>query len=339
MLVGLLTLLAATNTPAAVSNVVQEATGMAVSIPDPNDPVEREYRRLLEMDDLAQAEVDDLIVRHARAKGAGDDISGITLRARIKDRLEPVRQGYEGFLQRHPDHARARVAYGSFLSDLGEEQAGAEQWEKARQIDPGIPAVWNNLANYYGHNGPVTNAFVYYAKAIELNPREAIYYQNFGTTVYLFRRDATNFYGITEPEVFEKAMALYRKAMELQPEDFHLATDYARSYYGMKPPKSGTPEGDRAAEKAFYEEALAAWRRAEKLARDDLEREGIQLHFARLQLNTGSFAEARASLDAVTNALFAATKRNLERKLARLTGQDQATNLPAVSVDSSPLSR
>lgn len=326
LLVGLLTLMAATNTPAAVSNAVQQTTGMAITVPDPNDPVEREYRRLLEADDDAQADVDEMIARNARDKSAGDNTGTITLRARIKERLEPVRKGYEDFLQRHAGHARARVAYGSFLNDIGEEQAGAEQWEKARQLDPNDPAVWNNLANYYGHNGPVTNSFVYYAKAIELNPREAIYFQNFATTVYLFRRDATNFYRITEPQVFEKAMGLYRKAMEIEPENFHLATDYAQSYYGMKPPKTGTPEGDRAAEKKFYNEAIVAWRRAQQLARDNMEREGIYLHFARLQINAGEYDDARTALGEVTNSFFAGTKRNLERKLAQLAGQNPSTN-------------
>ena len=54
-----------------------------------------------------------------------------------------------------------------------------------------------------------------YAKAIELNPAEPVYYQNFATTVYLFRKDARAFYGINEQQVFDKALALYRKAMQI----------------------------------------------------------------------------------------------------------------------------
>jgi len=58
----------------------------------------------------------------------------------------------------------------------------------------------------------VKKAFDYYAKAIELNPQEPIYYHNFGTTVYLFRKDAMDFYGITEQQVYDKALGLYSKA-------------------------------------------------------------------------------------------------------------------------------
>ena len=326
LLVGILTALAVSNAPAALRDAIDQSAGIKIEIPDKNDPVEREYQKLLAADDAAQGEVDAMIARSAGDKVKGDEIGAITLRARIRERLAPVRKGYEDFLGQHPEHARARLAFGSFLNDLGEEPAAAEQWEKARALDPKNPAAWNNLANYYGHNGPVTNAFVCYAKAIELDPRESVYYQNLATTVFLFRRDATNFFGINEDEVFDKAMALYRKALAIDPENFHLATELAQSYYGMKPKKTGTPEGDRAAEKKFYDEAVAAWRDAQKLARDDTEREGIQLHYARLQINAGQFDAARASLGTVTNGLYLGTKKNLEKKIARLTGQDSGTN-------------
>jgi len=331
LLVGILTAIAVSNAPAALRDAVDQSAGIKIEIPDKNDPIEREYQKLLADDDAAQEAVDVMIAKNAKEKVKGDELGAITLRARIRERLAPVRKGYEDFLVKHPAHARARLAFGSFLNDLGEEPAAADQWEKAREIEPKNPAAWNNLANYYGHNGPVTNAFACYAKAIELDPRESVYYQNFATTVFLFRRDATNFFGISEDEVFDKAMALYRKALAIDPENFHLATDLAQSYYGMKPKKTGTPEGDRVAEKNFYDEAFAAWRNAQKLAGDDTEREGIQLHYARLQINAGKFDEARASLGAVTNALFLGTKKNLEKKIARLTGQEPATNAVPLS--------
>lgn len=37
------------------------------------------------------------------------------------------------------------------------------------------PAVYNNLANIYGHTGPVKKAFEFYARAIELNSHEPVY--------------------------------------------------------------------------------------------------------------------------------------------------------------------
>ena len=66
---------------------------------------------------------------------------------------------------------------------------GKRLWNSTRKIRH--PEI--DLANYYGHNGPIEKAFEYYSKAISLKPTEALYYENFAATVYLFRRDAELF--------------------------------------------------------------------------------------------------------------------------------------------------
>ena len=332
LLAGLLGALLATNQPAALSNVIHKKAGLAVTIPA-NDPVEQEFQKLMADDDAAQAEVDQWIIESGRLPQKGQGIESVTLRARIKQRFDSVKNGYEDFMKRHPQHARARLAYGSFLCDIGEESVAFDHLEKARALDPGNAAAWNNLANWHGHNGGVTNSFKYYAKAIELDPTEPIYYQNFATTVYLFRHDATNFYQISQQQVFDKAMALYRKALELDPDNFLLATDYAQSYYGFKPPKSGRQEADRKAEQKFADEALAAWQTALKLARDDVERQGVMIHFARIQINAGRFEDARKNLNAVTNETLAATKKLLTKKLVDQEGKAGGTNAPSRTDD------
>ena len=128
--------------------------------------------------------------------------------------------------------------------------------------------------------------------------------------------------------MFEKALGLYRKAIELDPWDFQLAADYAQCWYGMTPPKTDTAEGGLAAEQSFCDDALAAWRHAQELARDDREREGIRLHFARFEISAGRYDEARANLNAVTNSFYREARQNLLVRLARLTGEALPTNAP-----------
>ena len=318
LLVGLLGALLATNQPVAVSNLAHQTADVAAPVADLNDPVEQEYQKLLEADDTSQEAVDRLIRENEAFAAEGAGLSGPAVRQRLRDHFAPVQKAYEDFLKRHPDHARARLAYGSFLNDLKDEDGAHDQWEKARQLDPKNPAAWNNLANYYGHNGPVTNAFDYYAKAIALNPNEPVYYHNFGTTVYLFRKDAMDHFKINEPQVFDKALDLYARALQLDPQDFPLATDIAQTYYGIKPPRT--------------DEALLAWNYALKIARDDIEREGVYIHFARVKLNAGRFDEARRHLDAVTNALYAELKRRVLRSLETKETEARRTNAPAASV-------
>jgi tetratricopeptide (TPR) repeat protein len=312
LFIGLLGALMATNQPLAVSNLIRQNVGVSVSIPNPDDPAERELQRLMADDDAAQAEVDKWIRDNSAfaAQGAGE--SREELNRRILARFDSVRKGYEDFLRRHPGFARGHLAYGSFLNDTGDEAGAAAQYEKARQLDPKNPAAWNQLGNYYGEHGLVTNAFAYYARAIELNPVEPVYYQNLATTVYMFRKDAMEFYHINEQQVFDKALALYDKALKLDPNNFPLATDLAQSYYGIRPLRTN--------------DALRAWTNALQIAHDEIEREGIYLHLARTKIAAARFNEARAHLAAVTNSMYDNLKRRLERNLAEKENPAPKTN-------------
>ncbi len=266
------------------------------------DPVDQEYEKLLELDDAAQEDVDKWI-RDAKAfEVKGSSLPEAMLKSKIEQRFGEVKKSYETFLQLHPKHAKARLAYGSFLNDIQDDGAAVTHWEKARELDPSNPAAWNNLANHYGHRGPIKKAFEYYDKAIELNPKEAVYLQNLATTVYLFRDDAMGHYHITEDQVFAKALDLYRQALKLDPKNFPLATDLAQSYYGIKPLRT--------------KEALEAWEYAAKVANDNIEREGVYLHMARVELNSGMFDAARQHINIVTNQMYDVLKGRLTRNLA-----------------------
>jgi tetratricopeptide (TPR) repeat protein len=305
--IGFLSILAATAQLAAATPKGTPKPSSAAASPAA-DPVEQAYEKLLEEDDAAQEEADKWIreIQAFRAKGAAS--SDASLVDRIEQRFAPVKKGYEAFLQQHPNHARARLAFGSFLYETHDEEGGVAQWEKARELDPTNPAAWNNLANHFGHSGPISKAFEYYAKAIELKPEEPVYLQNLATTVYLFRKDAMEFYHIDEKQVFDRSLDLYRKALKFDPQNFPLATDYAQSYYGIKPLRT--------------REALTAWEYALKVANDDFEREGVYLHMARVELNSGLFQEARQHLALVKNDFYSTLKQRLTRNLHEKEGQN-----------------
>jgi tetratricopeptide (TPR) repeat protein len=313
-LAGLLSAALFTNSSVVAGNPPAAVTGVSVQVVNPNDPVEKAYRKILEDDDAAEKDVlkwSDDAESFSRA-GAGDP--GITLNARIRQRLKRIKAEYEDFILQHPNHANARLAYGSFLNDTHDEEGAVAQWEKARQLEPTNPAAWNNLANYYGHRGPVTNAFEYYAKAIELDGRESVYYHNLAVTVYMFRQDAREYYHLTEQQVFDKSLELYRKAIALDPDNFVLFSDYAESFYGTNPPR--------------WQEGLAAWTQALKIAHDEVEREGVYIHLARINLKLGHYAEARRNLDAVTNSMYTTLKNRISRNINETIGKS-VTNAPA----------
>ena len=313
LLIGLVGAVLSTNQPLAVSNVMQEQTG--ITIPVAATPEEKELHAIMEDDDAAQAEVNSWISTNAPASTTNTNLLAESKEAfnhRIITRFDEVRHRYDSFLRTHPNNARGYLAYGSFLNDIGDEDAAMTQYENSRQLDPKNPAVWNNLANYYGEHSPVTNSFAYYAEAIRLKPDEPVYYQNFATTVYLFRKDATESYHINEQQVFDKALGLYQQAMKLAPANFVLADDYAESYYGIKPLRTN--------------DALLAWTNALHVAHTDLERQGVLVHLARVKIAAGFFEDASNHLAAVTNANYLDLKMRLERNLAER--ENPATNAP-----------
>jgi tetratricopeptide (TPR) repeat protein len=318
LLAVLLAVLVSTNQPAVVTNSIASPVVAPATAPDPKDPVEREFHQLMEDDDDAQAEVDGWIKENGEFSAKGAGLSQAELKRRIENRFNRVIKAYEDFLQRHPNHARARVAYASLLGDIKGEESAQEELEKALLIDTNNPAIYNNLANIYGHIGPVKKAFECYAKAIQCNPLEPVYYHNFGTTVYLFRTDAMEFFKIDEQQVFAKAFQLYSNAMRLDPQNFPLASDVAQTYYGIQPMRT--------------DEALKAWTNALMIANDEIEREGVYVHLARIKTLAGRLAEARLHLNSVTNSMYTDLKKRLERNLAERDASQKTNSPPTTAV-------
>jgi tetratricopeptide (TPR) repeat protein len=289
----------------AATNAVVQTTNAVPATPDPNDPVEKEYKKLLADDDLAQNEIDTWLRDNEKFSKEGAGVPSDEMSRRIRERLTPVGN-----------------AYASFLNDIHDEGGAKEQWEQALALNPKDPAVYNNLANLYGHIGPVKKAFEYYAKAIGLNPREPIYYHNMGDTVFLFRKDAREFYGITEQQVFDKALGLYAEALKLDPKNFPLASDVAQTYYGIRPMR--------------LDDALKAWTNTLAIAQSEIEREGVYVHLARLNLIAGRFALARTQLNSVTNETYTELKGRLAHNIETQEKQAQSpTNAPPAKAEAS----
>jgi tetratricopeptide (TPR) repeat protein len=308
----------APNGLAGAANPASQTPAPAAAASESKEAIEAEYHKIMDTDDEVQAEVDKWIRENQEyaAKGAG--LPQAELARRIRERFEPVRKAYEDFIRRYPGHAGARVAFASFLGDLDEEEAAQQQLEKALTLDPKNPAIYNNLANIYGHRGPVKQAFAYFAKAIELKPSEPVYYHNFGTTVYVFRKDAAEYFALGEQQVIEKALGLYSNAMRLDPDNFPLASDVAETYYTIKPLRT--------------DEALKAWTNALHVAHSGVEREGVYIHLARIKMVAGRFAEARDHLNAVTNTLYGELKSRIARRIEERERNPNETNAPPDAV-------
>jgi len=94
-------------------------------------------------------------------------------------------------------------------------------------------------------------------------------------------------YDLTEQQIYTKALGLYSNAFRLDPRNFSFAWDLAQTYYAIKPLPA--------------EEALQTWTNALQIAQDEVDRENVYLHLARIKMLAGRYPEAKAQLNAVTN--------------------------------------
>jgi Flp pilus assembly protein TadD len=276
--------------------------------------IEEQLQKIIDAGEAANTEVEQWLAEAAEKNIAEGSEAAKELNQKIEQRYAVARKGYADFIKEHPKHGGGYAAYGDFLLGQHDEDGAELQLKKALELDQSNPTVYNDLANIYGHHGGVKESFNYYAKAIKLDPTEPIYFQNFGTTVFLFRKDAKEYYNIDEQQVFDKALMLYSNAMRLDPTNFALASDVASSYYGIKPWR--------------FEEALRSWTNALTLTRTDFEREQVYTHFARIETQAGRYDEARASLTAVTNEAHLKLKDRMLRNIVERQ-QAAATNRPA----------
>jgi tetratricopeptide (TPR) repeat protein len=287
------------------------------------DPVTLEYHKILEKDEAALQKIEKIVQEYEAFQEKGAAGPRGAMLTKIDQLVDEVKKTYDDFLQRNPKHVEGYLAYGSFLNELGDEEGATEKWEKARELDPKNPSAWNNLANIFGHIGPIKKAFQYYEKAIELDPKEPVYLQNLATTTYLFRKDAAETYRIDEEAVFDKALALYRQAMKLDPTNIVLATDYAQSYYGIRPLRTN--------------DAIAAWEHCLTLVKSDVEKQGVYLHLARVELNSGKFEDAQKHLDLIKDPsmqeLKARLQKNLDRKKSGEPDESESEKKPDSKID------
>jgi tetratricopeptide (TPR) repeat protein len=296
----------------------------------PPATVEQEVDNLVQLDDLSHEEIEQWMAEAVTNRFANDIAQKAALNLKIKQRRDVVDAAYAQFLVRHPDHVRALILYGSFLREGGQDAEALQQWQQASRLAPTNAAVWNNLGNYYGEEGPVTNAFACYAKAIEIAPREPLYHQNLARNIFLNHAEAIQYYRLKPQAVVAKAQLHFRKVCELWPTNFAAATEYAQSFYAAQVPLTGSRPADWAAAQKLSDEALAAWKSALKLAGTEVERQGVCLHMARIQINAERWSEARKSLAEVREPTLAGLKAELEVKLeARKDGPSGLPKSPA----------
>ena len=242
--------------------------------------------------------------------------------ARLEAFRRRLENDYRRFLGDHPQHTRAMVAYGSLLYDQGRVEEGIRWWEKAIALDPREAYAYNNIANHYGHSGRAAEALKLYDKAIALEPTEPVFRFNWATTCVTFRDEAHAVYGWTKEELLQHGLEQFRKARDLAPQDFELASAYAQTFYGVPKPD--------------WQEAYRAWKFCLDQPLTDAQRQFVYANLARAGVESGRYDEAGQWTAKLTNDGQKSIRRALERRIAerrKTLGPPAATNSPTTGVN------
>jgi tetratricopeptide (TPR) repeat protein len=260
------------------------------------DDIHRWVRETLHHDPLCDAKVSDFLSR------------------RVAHRVETVRLSYEDFLAARPQHNEVRELFELFCDDFTAELAALRLWERERDEDSRNPVAWNNLAHFYGHEGPTSMAFDCYEKMLKLQPEDAVYYRNFAITVFLYRRDAMEYFQEDEQKVYDRSLKLYAEALRRAPKDFGIASELAESYFVIRPVR--------------VNEAIKAWEQALSTANDEMEQGLSRLGLARFAITAGHFERAKELLNQVVapelEAQRAIVLRTLQQKEASAAEESRA---------------
>lgn len=226
--------------------------------------------------------------------------------APAKDRLlgaadQQEQIGHEKFLQEHPGSAAAHLSYAEFLAENGNLRAAVAHWHTAQQLAPSNAAIANSLGGAYLRMGKAAASAAAFAHAIDLERDNPAYHFNLANVEFMLRHDLTAAWKMETPAVLRLALAEFREASRLAPNDLEYARAYAETFYGV-------PDAD-------WSQAEAAWKHVLSLSSQD---DFVYLQLARVSLKRGDGEAARQFLNKVVNAQHDGLKRKLRAQADQL---------------------
>jgi tetratricopeptide (TPR) repeat protein len=208
---------------------------------------------------------------------------------------------HEKFLQENPGSAAAHASYAEFLAEQGNLRAAIVHWRTAQLLAPGRAAIANSLGGAYLRMGKAAASAAEFSRAIGLESGNAAYHFNLANVEFMLRHDLTAAWKMELPAVLRLALAEFREASRLSPNDVEYARAYAETFYGV-------PDPD-------WSEAAAAWKHVLSLSPQG---DFAYLQLARVSLKRGDADGARQFLDKIIDARHDGLKRKLKAQADRL---------------------
>lgn len=211
-----------------------------------------------------------------------------TAQANAAAKINLVRQAYEYLLKSYPKNARAHNYYGELLYDqYGDDATALTHWNLATSLDPNLSAAYNNLGIHYCHTGQYQLGLDAYDRALAIDPEHPDYLFNLAQAYLIYSTQIIDLRHWKKAKVYKEAMKLSKKTVEVSPQDYTLAQDYANNFYAA----------ENFGVKANWTQAAEAWQAARKLARNEVETFFTWLNEGRVWIRQGNKTKAAECLN------------------------------------------
>ena len=218
-------------------------------------------------------------------------------------KIQDLVADFESYLADNPKDLTALILYGKFLRRVDQPGPATGVFLKADKLDPDIAVIKQQIANYLTEEGRIAEALPYLLRAVELSPEKAIYHNQLGSFLFLFREELIRL-GITTQSTNDRNMVIaFREAAKLESDNFDYRVRYAQSFFDVSHPD--------------WEVALKVWNALSSEGNRSIEKaEYLLLCQARILVKLGRLKEAKVLIDRVRSPVMGATKRRLLDLLA-----------------------
>ncbi len=211
---------------------------------------------------------------------------------------------YHALARKYSAEAAVQKVAADYFTRDGDLAAALPSWEKAAELDPHDGDTADRLGGLYLRLSRLREAYRQFQRAVATQPTVSSYHSDLANILYLFRRDLVS---PADPDLPDdqaallQALAHFRRAAELAPDDLRLAQAYAETYYVFAKPD--------------WTQALAAWETVRTLSGEKTD--FPDSHLARISLRLGRPDAATGYLARIHDPMFDGLKANLLRQADR----------------------
>jgi tetratricopeptide (TPR) repeat protein len=196
----------------------------------------------------------------------------------LQRRIEELLQSYRSYLTEHPDDVNALILYAKLLRRTEQTNQAFTAFLKADELEPTIAVVKQQIGTHLAEQGKGSAALTFYLQAVDLEPEVALYHFSLGQLLHEYRDSFIEDKMFTRDAVERETVKAFRKAAELEPDNFDFQMRLGEAYYDQASPD--------------WKSALLHWNHVRNTITTELRQEIVDLHKARVLGKLGRIDEA-----------------------------------------------